>query len=318
MTRVVTRAEIERVLPELDLVAEMERAFVAWSAGRCVVPPVGELRFDEPPGDVHIKYGYVRGERDYVVKIASGFARNRERGLPVGNGLMLLFDQATGAPSAILLDEGLLTDARTAAAGAVAAKHLAPPEVRTIGVLGTGAQARCQVRHLRGVIDCERVALWGRDAARAAACADDLARDGFQVSVRADAAELAHEADLLITATAATAPLFPADALRAGTHVTAMGADTEDKQELDPGLLARAERVVVDSRAQAASRGEVAQAVRAGALALADTVELGAVIAGDAPGRAAPSDITIADLTGVAVQDVAIASATLRALEDRV
>jgi ornithine cyclodeaminase len=314
MTRVVSRAELERVLPQLDLVAEMERAFVALSDGRCVVPPVGELRFDDPPGDVHVKYGYVRGEEWYVVKVASGFSRNPARGLPVGNGLMLLFDQATGAPRAVLLDEGVLTDQRTAAAGAVAAKHLAPRDVRAIGVLGTGAQARLQALHLRGVVDCARLLLWGRDARRAAACAADLERGGYEVTVCADAAEVAHGCELLVTS---TRPLFPADAVRPGTHVTAMGADTADKQELDCALLARAERVVVDSRAQAELRGEVAVALRAGVLELDDVVELGALIAGHAPGRTAASDVTIVDLTGVAVQDVAIARAVLCQLEAR-
>ncbi len=145
MTRVVRWDEIDSALARVDVVAEIERGFVAYSRGECVVPPVGELIFDEPPGEVHIKYGYVRGEEHYVVKVASGFYGNAKLGLPSGQGMMILFRQATGEPVLVLLDEGRLTDERTAAAGAAAARLLAPPEIEAIGIFGTGIQARLQL-----------------------------------------------------------------------------------------------------------------------------------------------------------------------------
>ena len=144
---VVRKADIEAALAHVDVAGAIAEGFVAYSNGRTVVPPVGELRFDAPPGDVHIKYGYVRGGETYVVKIASGFYENPLIGLPSSNGLMLVFAQKTGELRAVLLDEGLLTDVRTAAAGAVAAKHLAPPDVRAIGIVGTGIQAGDAVLH---------------------------------------------------------------------------------------------------------------------------------------------------------------------------
>ena len=121
---VLTKADVAAVLPSIDLMAEIEAGFVAYSRGESVVPPVGELLFEDPPGEVHIKYGYITGDNYYVIKVASGFAANRDLGIPTSNGLMLLFSQQTGELVAVLHDEGILTDIRTAVAGAIAAKHL--------------------------------------------------------------------------------------------------------------------------------------------------------------------------------------------------
>jgi ornithine cyclodeaminase len=227
---------------------------------------------------------------------------------------MLLFDQRTGALDTVLLDEGHLTDTRTAAAGALAARLLAPPAIRRLAVFGTGTQARLQLDHLRGVTNCRQALLWGRSPEHLAAFADDARRLGFSVETSTDAAAVAAAADLIVTTTAATAPLFPAAAVRPGTHVTAVGSDTPLKQELDPALLARADRVVADSIAQCRERGEIHRALAAGVFDDGAVVELGAVAAGRSPGRLAPADLTVADLTGVAVQDVVIAGAVADAL----
>jgi len=312
--RLATWPQIEAALERLDPLAEMEAAFRAYSDGRAVVPPVGELRFEDPPGDVHVKCGYVKGEEHYVVKIASGFSANPERGLPSGDGLMLLFRQETGELDALLLDRGKLTDLRTAAAGAVCARHLAPSEVERIGILGTGAQARSQVRLLRGVVACERVLAWGRRAKALEAYREEMTAEGFEVETTLDAREVAASCDLIVTATPATEPLLEAEWIRPGTHLTAVGSDTRGKQELEAAVLARADLVVADSLAQCRERGEIAHALAAGLLREDEVVELGALLAGRARGRTSDEEITVADLTGVAVQDVRIASAVLRAL----
>ncbi len=312
MTRIVRREEIEAALPGVDLLAAMERAFVAWSSGRAVVPPVGEMLFSRPPGEVHLKYGYVHGEPYYVVKVASGFYQNPAQGLPSSNGLMLLFSQATGELVSVLLDEGLLTDQRTAAAGAVAAKYFAPAEVARIGVIGTGMQAELQLRHLLPVTGCREVLVWGRGAAQCDALRQRLADTDYRIDLAASPAEVARVCQLVVTTTPATRPLL--DAVAPGTHVTAVGSDTAEKQELGPGLLAAADVVAVDSRAQAASRGEVFRAVSAGALDMASVIELGEVIDGSRPGRTHAGQITVVDLTGVATQDIAIATAIYRSV----
>jgi len=307
--------EIRRLLPGVDLLPRIEAAFVAYSAGRSVVPPVGELLFRDPPGDVHIKYGYLEGERYFVVKIASGFYDNPRLGLPSGDGLMLLFEQRTGEPAALLLDRGYLTDVRTAVAGAVAARHLAPPVVDRIGIVGTGVQARLQLEHLRGVTACREALVWGRSPDHADSFCTDLASSGFTVQRAADVETLATECRLIVTATPATAPLLRGAWLRPGTHVTAVGADTAAKRELDADVYRRAAVVVADSIEQCRTRGELHHALDDGAFRLERVVELGDVIAGKAGGRGGPLQITVADLTGVAVQDVAIAAAVLEAAQ---
>jgi len=312
--RVVGRASIEEALARIDVLESIAQGFVAYSSDRAVVPPVGELVFEEPPGDVHIKYGYLRGDEFFVIKIASGYYENPKLGLPSGNGMMLLFRQRTGEPAAVLLDEGYLTDVRTAAAGALAARHLAPDPVRGIGVLGCGVQARLQAEWLRAVTDCRRISVWGRRAERIDAYREEMAARGFEVQAAADPSEVAASCNLIVTTTPATEPLLNEAAVRPGTHITAVGSDTPAKQELDPAILARADLVVADSRSQCLVRGEIAHAVRAGLLDQQRLVELGEVIAGTAAGRSSGDQITVADLTGVAVQDIQIAAAVYRAL----
>ena len=311
---IATLAEIEQVLPQLDLLPAIEDAFARYSAGQAVVPPVGELLL--PGGDVHIKYGFLDGDPHYVVKIASGFYDNPKHGLPSSNGLMLLFRQQTGEPVAVLLDEGRLTDIRTAVAGAVAAKHLAPSTVRRIGIVGTGIQARLQLRHLAGT-GCRDVLVWGRGASQVDEYREKLTAEGFDVAVTLDADEILASCNLVVTATPTATPILRAKALRPGTHITAVGSDTATKQELETGILARADLVVADSRVQCRERGEIHHALAAGVLAEDRVVELGDVIAGRAGGRTTDDQVTAADLTGVAVQDIAIASAVYEALRSR-
>jgi ornithine cyclodeaminase len=311
--RVITLQEMKTALAGVDLLPEIEAGFVAYSERRAEVPPVGVLRFTDPPGDVHIKYGYLHDDEFYVIKIASGFYENPRRGLPSGNGLMLLFSQKTGELASVLLDEGYLTDLRTAVAGAIAAKYLAPTPVTRIGILGTGVQARLQLQLLRGVTSCREVLVWGRNAQRAEDYKAEMERDGFSVAIAGHVRDVAQACDLIVTATAADAPLILEADARPGTHITAVGADSAHKQELDAAIFSKADVVVVDSVSQCADHGDLAHAVRAGVIRPNDVRELGAVIAGTAPGRTSSGQLTIADLTGVAVQDIQIAKAVHRA-----
>jgi ornithine cyclodeaminase len=310
--RIVERAEIDGALAGLDVLPLIEAGFVAYSEGRAVVPPVGELILDA--GEVHIKYGFLRDEPWYVIKIASGFYRNPEKGLPSGDGMMLLFSQATGQPVAALLDHGHLTDVRTAAAGAIGARHLAPSRIERIGVAGTGVQARLQVQHLKPITDCRAVLVWGRSDDRLEAYRRDMAAEGFDVAVTKDPAELGATCNLIVTTTPASEPLLRADDVRPGTHINAIGSDSPHKQELEAAILARAHLVVADSRSQCRERGEIARALDAGAISPDQVSELGDVIAGRAPRRTADDQITVFDSTGVAVQDIQVASAVALAV----
>ena len=308
--KILSLDQIKAALPSVDLMAEIEEGFVAYSQGRAVVPPVGELILRDPPGDVHIKYGYITGDDYYVIKIASGFYENPKLGLPSGDGLMLVFSQKTGKLEAVLLDEAYLTDIRTAVAGAIAAKYLAPSNVERIGIVGTGTQARLQLEYLAPITACREVLAWGRSEDKLAAYEKDMAAQGFEVATTTDASSIMASCNLIVTATPATEPIL-SGAVRPGTHISAMGSDTHDKQELGVEILQQADLVVADSIVQCLERGEIHQAMKSDAIRESDLVELGNIIAGDAPGRTSDEQITVADLTGVAVQDIQISKAVL-------
>jgi len=305
--KTITLEQIKKELPALDLMAAIESGFVDYSQGRAVVPPVGELILDK--GDVHIKYGYIKEEPYYVIKIASGFYGNPALGLASGNGMMLLFRQETGEPACTLLDEGWLTDIRTAIAGAIAAKYLAPAGVGRIGIVGTGVQARLQLRYLAGVTECRSVLVWGRGETQLEKYRRDVEGDGFEAETTLDATDILKNCNLVVTTTPATEPILDVASLRRGTHITAVGSDTRHKQELDAEILAGADVVVADSIAQCMARGEIFKAIEAGRITRDALVELGDVISGHVPGRTNDDQITVADLTGVAVQDIKIATA---------
>lgn len=314
MTAIIGYDALAAAIADVDVLAAMERAFRTYSSGGAIIPPVGELLFDDPPGDAHIKYGYVRGDDHFFVKVATGFYENARAGLPANSGLVLAFDARTGLPAAVLLDEGFLTNARTAAAGALAGRVLGPAQVEAIGIIGTGVQARMQLEYLARTTPCRNVVLWGRSPERAADYARQMEAVGFAVQVAATPRDVAQRANLIVTATCATSPLLRAGDIRPGTHITAMGSDTPDKNELDISLLEAADLIVVDSLSQCVERGELHHGVKAGRIAPDRAVELGAVLNGDAKGRTSDDQITIADLTGVAVQDIEICKAVLAAL----
>lgn len=311
--QILSLNEIKPVLAEIDLIPEIEAAFSAYSRDEAVVPPVGELIFDNPPGDVHIKYGYLRNDDYYVIKIASGFYENSKLGLPSNSGLMLLYKKQTGELEAILCDEGYLTDVRTAVAGAVAAKHLAPKNVERIGIVGTGVQALLQLEHLRAIRECRTVLVWGRDAQKCHDYASKAQQLGFEVEIAQHANDVLTDCSLIVTTTASTEPVLTGQA-KPGTHITAVGSDTHLKQELASSILQAADVVVADSIEQCLLRGEIHKAIKNGVLQQSELLELGVVVADSTHGRKSESDVTIADLTGVAVQDISIAKAVYLAL----
>lgn len=307
MAAVYNRAQILAAVTPIDVITAVEAAFAAYSRGEAVVPPVGELLFDEPSGDCHIKFGYLKANDTFTVKIATGFWENPARGLPSSNGVVLVFSRNTGELLSILQDEGWLTDIRTAAAGAVAARYLAPPNVTCIGILGAGTQARLQIDFLRHVTACRRVRLWARSIERACA----LQVQGFEIEAVSSIGELASSCQLIVTTTASREPLLHAHHLLPGTHVSAVGADGGGKQELSPDIFAGAAIRAVDSRQQAALYGDASAALRQGLICFDDLVELGQIIANPCAYQRKPEDITLVDLTGVAVQDIAVANLAL-------
>ena len=294
-------------------------AFAALHRGEAVMPPVLSMDLPEINAEVDVKMAWIRGLDGFAVKISPGFFDNAKLGLPSLSGMMALLSATTGQVQATLLDNGWLTDLRTAAAGAVAARYLSREDAGVAAVLGTGLQARLQLEALALVRPIRRAIIWGRDADKARECADDCAeRLDIGTEVAATATEAVQAADIAITTTPARAPILPVAALHPGLHVTAMGSDAETKNEIDPDGLAMADLLVCDRQTQCAERGELRSAIAAGTIPADRTLpELGAIAAGEHPGRERDDQITIADLTGTGVQDTAIAVLALEEARNR-
>jgi len=308
MPAIIELKEIKAIVKNIDVIAAMQEGFIQYSNGNTVVPPVGELLFENPPGDVHIKYGYIKQNDFYVIKIASGFYENSKLGLPSSQGLMLLFSQKTGTLKCILLDEGHLTNIRTAAAGALAAKYFAPKQLNAVGIIGTGTQAKMQLLQLQKSKPCKTVWLWGRNKDHTQQLKTALGEE-YEVHIATSCAEVAQNTNLIITTTPSETPLLKAADIKAGTLIIAVGSDTKDKQELESEILQKADLLIVDSIPQSKSRGEVYKATMAALITPEKVVELGQAIQQSNLQRTNENQIIVVDLTGVAVQDIMIASA---------
>jgi ornithine cyclodeaminase len=303
--RILLEDDVRVALDMASCIEACREAFVAYSSGDAELPGVIHLDVPESRGEIHVKAGHLHGAPFYAVKAASGFYAQEPAAI---DGLVLVFDARDGSPAAILLDGGFITDQRTGAAGGVAAAELAPAVVAEVAVIGTGLQARKQVEALRVVRPgFGRVRVWGRDAAKAAVCAADLSAPGCQAIAVPTVREAVAGAQVVVTCTASRGPLVELGWLAAGAHVTSVGSDGDGKQELDPEILRAADVIAVDSRRQSATLGELQHAPEQAERA----VELGTLIAGEAEGRTSEDQLTVCDLTGVGVQDVAAANVVM-------
>jgi ectoine utilization protein EutC len=294
-----------------DALAAVGDGFSRLAQGKAFVPPVICIDVPEHRGAVHIKTAYIEGVPSFALKVASGFADNRAKGLPYGTGTMVLISAETGFLEALLVDNGYLTDLRTGLAGGLAARHLAPRAVTTAGVIGAGVQARCQMRGLRLVRDFKRIIVYSIVAAEIPAYIEEMTAElGVEV-VAGNVETVVRESQFVVTTTPATQPYLKAEWLHPSLHITCMGSDMPGKQELAATCFAQADIVACDSKSQCIDHGELHFAVAAGVLsAQSDIVELGELTSGQRPGRADDDQITICDLTGVGVQDTAIARYT--------
>jgi len=318
--RILGEADVRAALDMASCIDAVQEAFVAYSTGGAELPSVIHLDVPEARGEVHVKAGHIHGAPYYAVKAASGFYALDP---PAIDGLVVVFDARDGSPAAFLLENGFITDLRTGAAGGVAARLLAPERVETVAVIGTGLQARYQLDALAAVRPgFAHVRVWGRNHDHATHCVDELlARpslpEGCRYAVASTVEDAVRGADVVITCTASREPLVRAEWLRAGAHVTALGSDGPGKQELDIGVFARADVLAVDSRAQCAQIGELHHALDAEiVLSPDDVAELGEIAVGLAPGRASEDQLTVCDLTGVGVQDVAAANLVMERAGD--
>lgn len=310
---ILREAEIRGLVTPAAALEAVRDAFVRLARGQAILPGVINLDLPAVEGEVHVKAAHLLGTPFFSIKEAAGFYANSARGLPMGSGLILVFDAETGFPSAVLFDNAFLTELRTASAGALCADLLAKRQIRKLAMIGTGSQARYQLESLLLVRRPERVVAWSRRAESAAAYAKEMAgTHGVPVAAAATAREAVEGADLVVTATPAREPVVESAWIAPGCHVTAVGSDGPDKIELDPGLLARADKVVADRLDQCVRLGEIHHAIERGLLTRERVhAELGEIAAGQKPGRTRDDEITVADLTGVGIQDAAVSNLAL-------
>jgi ornithine cyclodeaminase len=297
------REEILAAVSRREVIEAMREALVAHGRGQSDSPMPMHLNISEEEAEVHFKAGYRSGGKFFALKMASSFPGNARRGLAAGTGTVMLWSAVNGETMAVLKDDGALTDLRTAAVAALMAKELGRKDT-TMGVLGTGVQARWQADIHAGVFDLKEVWVWGRNTERAEDCRRDIAErlPSSQVRVAASPQDLAVRTKLIVTATPARSPLLRAEDLQAGALISAVGADSPGKQELDPGILEAAELLLVDSLQQCLQLGELQHAPHLASRA----IEMGRFCEGHGA-KSAGDGITVADFTGLGIEDLFIA-----------
>jgi ornithine cyclodeaminase len=310
--KIIDLEAIHDLFDDCEAIAAMRDALIAQARGECDTPMPMHLAIPSQQAEIHIKSSYQRGGKYFAVKMASGFPRNPERGLSVGNGMMLLASAETGEPIALLADRGYLTDARTAAVSAAMAREVRRRDA-ILGILGTGIQARLQARLHASILDLRKIFVWGRNSEKVEAYRRDMAAilPAVAVEKASSPADVAASARLIVTVTAAREPLLSAADLRPGSQLLAVGSDSPGKQELDPDILERAALLLVDSRRQCERLGELQHVPH-----LHDrAVEMGTFC--DTPEPADPDGLTVCDFTGLGVEDLFIARYVYEKMEAR-
>ena len=306
-TLVLTGADVARSLTRAECREAVERAFDRLGRGR--VPPARSLGFDAPRGSFHVKAAlFDAGRPRFVAKLNGNFPGNPiDRGLPTIQGVLILSDAGDGRALAVM-DSAAVTAIRTAAASAVAADHLARSDASVLAIVGCGRQGAEHAEALMEVRRIREIRLVDSDPEVAEKLAARLATPtGPTLRIVTSVRDATRGADLVATCTSGSAFLLDPDDVSPGAFVAAVGADHPRKREIHPALMARA-RVVVDDLEQCAAAGDLHHAIEAGAMKATDVhADLGAVIAGQRPGRQSADDIVVFDSTGIALEDAAAA-----------
>lgn len=312
--KILTEKELRQAIRVDDqAVAAIEDGFSALAENKAAMPPIMHIEVPEHQGDVDIKAAYVQGLDHLAVKVGAGFFNNHKIGLPNSPAMMVAVRTHTGCVEAVLLDNAYLTDVRTGAAGAVAAKYLAPENIATAGVVGAGAQGRHQIEGLRCVRKFDRLLAFDLDKARLAAYVRDMQELlGIPVSAADSVQQLVERSQAVVTCTPTRTPYLEPAWIHTGLHLTCMGADLPEKRELIPEVLGQIDLLVCDRKSQCFEMGELHHGLDAGVIAQdTDIIELGEITSGKCRGRRNADQITLCDLTGTGVQDTAIANLAL-------
>ena len=298
--KIFTQAEIKRCLPRLkELMAELETGYIAYSQGDCIIPPVGYLPL--PHGELHIKYGMLKASNYATIKIAAGSYSNSKLGLPTSSGCMMIVDTQTGFPVALLQDEGLLTTYRTSAAGALMAKKFAP-DAEIMGVVGCGTQGYYQALHTCQAVGINLVVAYDMAVDNVTKLRENLRTADIQVESADSIKQLCRQADIITTVTPSQKAYIDASWLKPNAHINAFGCDSIGKRELYANIFESADLIMVDSYEQCIDHGELQYLDDYNK---ADVTEIGTVLSG----QSLPSEgLTVADFTGIAVQDIVISS----------
>ena len=319
MIRIVIEEELKKIAKlDLDMVAAIEEGFSRLDKGDATVPPIMMIPVPEKEGEVDVKSAYIKGIDHLAIKVASGFFDNKNLGLPSQSGQILVMSAITGFLKAVFLDNGFLTQVRTGAAGAIAAKYLAPLKAENVGVIGAGVQARFQVEALKLVRDFNTVRMFCLDSEeeKDRYLADIKSAIGVDVIKCNSAQEVVENSSIVVTTTPSRKGFIMPEWLHPGLHITAMGCDTEEKQELNAAVLPKADILACDLKSQCERLGELRSGYEQETINLATPVtELGELVNGKKSGRTDDSQITICDLTGVGIQDTMIAIKVLEIAE---
>jgi ornithine cyclodeaminase/alanine dehydrogenase len=313
-TLLLSKEQVKGLIGVGQVIDAVEDAYRAFSSRQVEQPDYIGIRLPEGRGEIDFKLSYHQQAEVISMKAHSGgFTGNREaHGVPDSMGTILLFDARSGA-LACIMDGSLITGLRTGAAGAVSVKALARKNARTIASIGTGNQARMQIRAIREVMQIDEIHAWSRTPETLAAYRQDIERD-FQIPVTlaACARDAVQKADILITATRGKGSLVQANWVKPGTHIVAIGTDACGKQELDPELFRNA-KIVVDSVPQCTEKGETFHPLATNIVKADDIhAEIGEILLGTRPGRTSDEEITIFDSTGMAIQDNTTAGSIYR------
>lgn len=302
--------EIRRRYNQHRALEALREGFQAFSANQVQLPAAQQFFFKDVQGDCCIKSAYVEGSDTYCVKISNGFYQNAQCGLPSNDGLNIVFSAKTGQPIVLLDDHGWLTGMRTALAGRIAAELMLPTKIERLSIFGTGLQAELQLRQLVDLTACRDVIIWGRHDDSLRRLKHRLADLDLAITLTHRAEEAARDSSIIVTATASRSALIRPEWVSAGAHITAIGADAPGKNELDRALIAKADLILVDSFVQCGAYGELSQLDNQQKTAK-KIIEIGALLSNPSRYARANTDITIADLTGLGVQDAQISASIL-------
>ena len=305
--------ELRQTITIPGTIAAIKSSFIALAEERVNMSGDFSLKLSQVNAEVKVKAAYLNEDPYYAIKVSSIFRDNPSINLPAHHGLIAIFDAASGFPVALMVDNGYMTAIGAAAVGAITTEYLANRNLRRVAVIGSGAQAYMQIKALKAVRDFNLVSVWGRTPMHVDGYARLIVEDyDLDVEIAASVQAAVTEADLIITATASEQPLIQAEWLKPGVHIIAIGSDEPLKQELFPEVLQQAEVIIADDLKQCAAAGEIHHGLQAGVITLDDVQgELYDLIGGKLPGRTNSDQITVADLTGLAIYESAVATLAL-------